>query len=121
MTKYYAAMNFVNKNDIYTSYLCDHYRYIITRWRLSCHDLKIETGRYAKPAIPREMRICDVCYEIEDESHVIFKCPRYNIVREKYNNLLTTNNNVCKFLNPSINEIKETANYLHDIEKLRNK
>ena len=55
MTKYYATMNFVNKNDIYTSYLCDHYRYIITRWRLSCHDLKIETGRYAKPTIPREM------------------------------------------------------------------
>ena len=69
--------------------------------------------------LPREIRICDVCYEIE--SHVIFKCPRYNLVREKYNNLLTKNNNVCKFLNPSINEIKETANYLHDIEKLRNK
>ena len=30
MTKYYATMNFVNKNDIYTSYLCDPYRYTIT-------------------------------------------------------------------------------------------
>ena len=61
-----------------------HYRYIISRWRLSCHDLKIETGGYAKPAIPRETRLCDVCYEIEDEFHAIFICPRYNTIREKY-------------------------------------
>ena len=121
ITTYYESMNFGNKSLIYTSYLCDHYRYIITRWRLSSHDLKIETGRYTKPSLPREMRLCETCYEVEDESHVIFKCQRYNAVREKYKNLLTQNNNICKFLNPDLNEVKETAKYLHDIEKLRDK
>ena len=120
MTRYYDAMEFNNKNDIYTSYLHDYYRYIITRWRLSNHNLKIETDRYVTPIIPREERTCELCNVLEDESHVIFKCPRYNLIREQYRILLTKNNNISKFLNPTISDANETAKYLHDIEKLRN-
>ena len=121
MIEYYRKNEFNTECSIYTSYLHDYYRYIITRWRLSNHNLKIETGRYSVPKIPRELRICDICNEIEDEAHVIFKCPIYNPIRVKYKTLLRKNDNILRFLNPNSDDHCDTAKYLHDIEKLRDK
>ena len=69
-------------NDVlYSEYLCEHKRVIITRWRLSSHDLKIETGRYTKPKKTKNDRKCTICpLRVEDEHHVVFVCPLYNSV-----------------------------------------
>ena len=120
MCIYYRQFNFRYKSCIYSSFLNDYYRFIITRWRISNHDLKIETGRYTKPYTPRENRICELCDDIENEYHVIFNCPLYNSVRKSYPNLVAANN-ISEFLNPDFNKMKDTALFLHEIEKVRKK
>ena len=75
-----------------------------TRFRISCHQLKIETGRYT--GIPCNLRICPHCNneEIQDEIHFLFKCPTYH---EERSYLYGIVENVC----PSFK-------YLTDVEKL---
>ena len=52
----------------------------ITRLRISCHPLSIETGRYSKPKIPVENRLCEMCNIncVEDEYHMLLVCPFYS-------------------------------------------
>ena len=58
------------------------YRKLITKYRISDHNLLIEKGRYFK--IPREERLCKKCKKIEDETHFILYCentmPQENII-----------------------------------------
>ena len=52
----------------------------ITKFRLSNHQLKIETGRHDQT--PAEMRFCPLCEDaVENELHFLFKCPTYNPIR----------------------------------------
>ena len=81
--KNYVSCTF--NNFLYNSYINDSYRSRITRWQLSCHKLYIEIGRYKKPMIPRCERVCSVCLVCEDEEHVFFICPAYQIIRSNYN------------------------------------
>ena len=47
--------------------------------------LNIETGRYGK--ISRCDRICPVCgFNIEDEIHFLFDCPKYSSIRDDFFN-----------------------------------
>lgn len=52
------------------------HRASFTRFRLSLHWLPIERGRYSKPRVPREERICTLCNsnDIADELHCLLKC-----------------------------------------------
>ena len=118
MCIYYHNFNFSGKSCIYSSFLNDYHRYIISRWRLSNHDLKIETGRYTKPCTPREERLCNFCNSIEDEYHVIFVCPLYAIIRHNYLDLVESNS-IYMFLDPAFNQMKRTAAFLHEIELFR--
>ena len=96
----------------------DTKRTIITRWRLSCHKLKIETGRYTKPKTDREDRKCVLCNVIDDERHALFECKAHRLVRQQYTELLQTHNDVMKMLNPtSIEEATKVANYFSAIEE----
>ena len=117
MIAYYRNMNFENKSCIYNSYLNDDERSIITRWRLSNHDLKIETERYKKPKIERELRVCDLCEIMEDETHVLMNCPRYDSIRVKYEQLMTFDH--LSVLNPTRDKVKDSARLLHEIQELR--
>ena len=47
----------------------------ITRLRISNHRLMVEVGRYQKPYLPREKRLCSFGADIEDEFHFLFQCP----------------------------------------------
>ena len=109
MISYYRENIYIASSCLYSSFIHDYFRYIITRWRLSNHKLKIETARYTKPLPPRELRVCQCC---------IFWCPRFTLLRYKYKELLQRNNTVKKYLNPSLPDVKATAMFLHDIEKL---
>ena len=55
----------------------------LARFRLSSHNLKIETGRHEKPKVPPENRICTKCNsnEIEDEMHCLLSCNSNNSAR----------------------------------------
>ena len=60
-------------------------RSLITKIRISAHQLAIETGRYMKPPLPVPERFCKNCKnKVEDEKHFILYCPLYKNLRNKY-------------------------------------
>jgi len=60
------------------------WRKLYCNFRISCHDLEIERGRYCRPQKPPEKRICQVCkIESETEQHFILSCPAYAEIRKQ--------------------------------------
>ena len=60
-------------------------RIAMCRFRLSSHNLKIETGRYKQERIEISMRKCQLCnnhQDIEDEYHFSLICPVYSDTRQ---------------------------------------
>jgi hypothetical protein len=59
----------------------------VARFRLGCHWLAVETGRWADPPVPRLQRVCDrpLCrhrgYVVEDEQHAVFECMQWSEAR----------------------------------------
>ena len=62
----------------------------LMRFRTGAQHLAIETGRWARPKLPRQHRVCSKCSctVVEDEVHFLFECPAYVRIREKYNTVL---------------------------------
>ena len=60
------------------------YKLALTRFRVSSHNLQIETGRYED--LPRQQRLCQLCNmrKIENEFHFLLVCPAYRELRQKY-------------------------------------
>ena len=50
----------------------------------SSHRLRVETGRWERPVIPYESRICTMCHKLDDEFHFLLECPRYHDIRRQY-------------------------------------
>ena len=121
--RYKELIGLNSENCLYTLYVDDSQRKIISRWRMSNHKLAIETGRYVKPKkIDRAKRICKMCLIVEDEEHVIYRCPLYDDIRKKYERLIQQKRTVISILNPKTSdEIATTANFLKEIEKLHEK
>ena len=46
--------------------------------------LRVETGRWERPVIPYESRICTMCHKLDDEFHFLLECPRYHDIRRQY-------------------------------------
>ena len=126
------------KNKIgYEEYLSQiknmNHRIILTKFRLSNHNLRIETGRHQR--VNKELRFCPFCpNKVEDEKHFLLECSNLNYFRERlYNDFKTSNADfvrsgenekfVILLTNPKHNEI--TAHYLdkmfHYRELLLNK
>ena len=103
-------------------------RKVISKTRLGILPIRLETARYLRPVLPEEQRLC-FCKnnEVESECHVIYKCAKYDNLRqtwlsklEKPENFLTLpdHEKLCiTFNNP--NNIKCTAQYLIDVMDLR--
>ena len=72
----------------YLDMLSSDLRFYISRFRLSAHSLRIQSGRFVRNAIPRNERYCLCCQtaNIEDIFHFILVCPCYNELRERYIN-----------------------------------
>ena len=79
----------------------------LTKIRLSCHPLAIETGRYSKPYTPAEERFCKYCKDVvEDEKHFTLSCPLYDSIRTKftmfdYTQPIQSEDIIFNILNPS--------------------
>ena len=71
-------------HPVYTShdYIDERARVTFTKMRLSSHSLKIETGRWSR--IPRDDRLCGCGEAIQDEEHVLLRCPKTDFAREKF-------------------------------------
>ena len=99
MTKRYHELTNNEYNPaIYESFMKEELRIILTRWRLSCHTLEIQTGRFKD--IPREERLCIWCNVLGDEEHAIFVCRAYTSIRTQFKDLLNENKSIRGVLNP---------------------
>ena len=67
------------------------YRRSITRFRISTHRLKIETG-YIK--LDRSERLCTKCSTgaIEDEQHFLMECSKFNTFRNSFFQIINDSN-----------------------------
>ena len=103
---------------LYDSFVIEKYRTVITRWRLSCHSLRIETGRYQRPSLPRNERTYTVCNILEDEHHALFVCPAHTFIRLHYANILLSYTTVQSILHPkSTEDANSIGKYILEIER----
>ena len=88
----------------------------IAKLRCSSHTLDIEVGRHNKK--PRSERLCKMCNsnDVETEEHFLFKCPRYEEMRKKYDLTQVTNNNHLFMMNPT----DLLGHFITDPFKIRN-
>ena len=62
----------------------DTHRVAFAQFMCSSHTLHVETGRWKRPVTPYERRFCSMCnVKIEDEYHVVLKCPLYENLRKQ--------------------------------------
>ena len=96
------------KNDL----LQEHKRIEFTRFRVSSHNLKVETGRWGR--VERENRTCTCATGgVQDEDHVLFKCELTRSVREKYN---IRNDNLESLFNEKDDEV--LCDIFHELSKI---
>ena len=97
-------------------------RIALTRFRTSCHDLRIERERYLPRAIqaPTHERTCLFCASpaIEDESHMAVHCPIYDHLRFEYADLFPPDlpTSIPCFLSQDQNRV---ASFINDCHVLR--
>ena len=116
--RYRSLIGFEHCRVLYSSLVSDHYRCTITRWRLSCHPLFIETGRYKRPKPPRIERTCLICAVVEDEEHSLFSCRAHVEIRHQHRKLLAEYITAKEILHPrSSEDIISISKYLQDIEE----
>ena len=71
------------KNE--TSYLFKPLSFVqrksLAKLRLGVLTLRIETGRFVRPRLPAEERLCLICNsgEVEDEAHFLLRCETYRV------------------------------------------
>ena len=118
LIRYRNLFNLEYNDVLYESMIDDSYRSIITRWRLSSHQLFIETGRYQIPYINRPDRLCKICDIVEDETHSLFYCRAHTLIRNQYRDILQRYTTVSEILNPKdVIDIIQIAKYIKEIEK----
>ena len=119
--RYRDITNLQYCDTLYNCFVVEKNRKVITRWRFSCHSLRIETGRYHRPKIPRNERNCTICNEIEDEHHAIFVCAAHAFIRLRYTNILSTYTTVQSILHPStIADANTIGKFILEIERNMN-
>ena len=65
-------------------------RKVMSKFRLSSHNLSIEKGRHTHPKLPIDKRICKHCDSVEDEEHLLLHCKLYQEERIRlFGNILT--------------------------------
>ena len=87
--EFYASFKSDLAIESYLSLPFPH-RKSLCKFRICNHKLEIETGRYAKPKIDRQLRFCKHCTGgvVEDEIHFIFDCPYYRFERSELSSAL---------------------------------
>ena len=101
-------------------------RNALAKFRIGNHDLEIERGRHKN--LPVNERVCKLCetqgvLTVEDEYHVLLKCPFYNDLRVIYLDLENVPVNMYTFVkimsSTCSGDIVKLASYLANMFKLR--
>ena len=50
------------------------YRIAVSKLQASSHNLEIERGRYTRPKVNPENRLCPLCYVVDNEIHFVVRC-----------------------------------------------
>ena len=115
--RYRSIIGFDFCNALYSSLINDEQRATITRWRLSCHPLFVERGRYCRPKPPRSERKCLICMVMEDEEHSLFSCLAHREIRHQHQELLREYRTVREILHPrNAGDVTRISKYLENIE-----
>ena len=83
--RFYHSFKADIKFEPYLNIICDRsLRVVLSKLRLSDHELNIETGRHH--SIKRDERYCPFCNDnsIEDEYHILFQCSKYSALNIKF-------------------------------------
>ncbi len=107
------------KNFIFEKYLDNvprGTRIPLTRLRLSCHALPIETGRYSKKKIERKDRLCPICHlqEVGDEEHYLRRCTNEMLKQTRTKFLSDIKTQCQQMASFTINNIIEYCMILND-------
>ena len=72
----------------------------LAQLRTGSHQLRVETGRWERPRVAREQRICQRCQsgEVDDEHHMVFDCPALEEVRVQHAGLFAGSADLRSFL-----------------------
>lgn len=129
----YARVKSHFKMEQYLNLKQFHLRKSLSKFRLSDHNLKIETDRYSKTYISPEQRLCNQCDAkiCEDELHFLVNCKHYEMLRTKLydvlhvtNKYFTTYDTDNKFLWMITSEnqciLKEVSHFIHEAMNIRN-
>ena len=118
--RYSSLIGLNSCSSLYNDISNESRRIAITRWRLSNHKLRVETGRYTRPKTPRGERTCSICQVIEDETHAIFLCPIYRSIRLKYSSVFTRYTSVREILNPlNADDVYKIGSFIIELEEFR--
>ena len=99
----------------------------LPKLRISAHTLLIEKGRYFRPKLCRNLRLCSLYNKIEDEEHFLLFCKKHDTCTLRsnlfpnlnldlstlQNDSETTSSTFNKLMNPkSISETKFICNFI---------
>ena len=104
----------------------------IAKLRLSTLALQIKTGRYERPRLLAQNRLCLSCengLSVENEEHFIFSCLKYNNLRESWINQLKKPENFAnldtsekfKIIFDQPENVKISAQYIINCYDVRSK
>ena len=103
----------LSTSTLYKGICCfERDRTIITRYRMGCHKLRIQTGRYGEEESERLGRLCSCEREVQTIDHVLFACSLTERVRQAHN---IRNETLDSFFNNE--DFIRTASVLRAIEK----
>jgi hypothetical protein len=107
-------------------------RKFLAQLRLSSLPIRLETGRYERPRLPEQARLCQICSDgvsVENEEHFIFICTCFHDIRQVWLTKLKIPQNFSQLpisdkLKLTCNEpenVKITAQFVIDAYNLRSR
>ena len=89
-----ASVKHEFKLEKYVISLPKHLRKDLAKLRTSSHPLEVEVGRYHRPYVERNKRLCKICNngEVEDEHHFLTSCSFYKAEKRDILSQLETHN-----------------------------
>ena len=90
----------------------------LAQLRTGSHQLRVETGRWERPRVAREQRICQrcSCSAVDDEAHMIWGCPALIDERVQHSELFedSTITSVSDFLQQDAGQLAPFLRVCHD-------
>ena len=82
--RFYKHLKGTFRTEPYIENICNRsQRAWLSRYRVSAHRLRIETGRYSSPVTPLSDRTCQFCdsNELDSEEHFVLHCQTFTLKR----------------------------------------